>query len=56
MNNNIAFIPGVTLILPCIFTALIIHATSQNNIVKLCLSNKAIVFIGKISYSLYLYH
>lgn len=56
MNNDIAFIPGVTLILPCIFTALIIHTTSQNNIVKLCLSNKAIVFIGKISYSLYLYH
>ena len=56
MNNDIAFIPGITLILPCIFTALIIHTTSQNNIVKLCLSNKAIVFIGKISYSLYLYH
>lgn len=56
MNNDIAYIPGVTLILPCIFTALIIHTTSQNNIIKLCLSNKAIVFIGKISYSLYLYH
>ncbi|HHF6548316.1 TPA: acyltransferase family protein [Haemophilus influenzae] len=56
MNNDIAYIPGITLILPCIFTALIIHTTSQNNIVKLCLSNKAIVFIGKISYSLYLYH
>ncbi|HHF5621889.1 TPA: acyltransferase family protein [Haemophilus influenzae] len=56
MNNNIAYIPGITLILPCIFTALIIHTTSQNNIIKLCLSNKAIVFIGKISYSLYLYH
>ena len=56
MNNDVAFIPGVTLILPCIFTALIIHTTSQNNIIKLCLSNKAIVFIGKISYSLYLYH
>ena len=56
MNNDIAFIPGITLILPCIFTALIIHNTSQNNIIKLCLSNKAIVFIGKISYSLYLYH
>lgn len=56
MNNNIAYILGITLILPCIFTALIIHTTSQNNIVKLCLSNKAIVFIGKISYSLYLYH
>lgn len=56
MNNDIAYIPGITLILPCVFTALIIHTTSQNNIVKLCLSNKAIVFIGKISYSLYLYH
>ena len=56
MRNNTVFIPGVTLIIPCIFTALIIHTTSQNNIIKLCLSNKAIVFIGKISYSLYLYH
>lgn len=56
MNNDIAYIPGITLILPCVFTALIIHTTSQNNIIKLCLSNKAIVFIGKISYSLYLYH
>lgn len=56
MNNDIAFIPGVTLILPCIFTALIIHTTYQNNVIKLCLSNKVIVFIGKISYSLYLYH
>ncbi|RYL83011.1 acyltransferase family protein [Haemophilus influenzae] len=56
MNNDIAYIPGITLILPCIFTALIIHTTSQNNIIKLCLSNKVIVFIGKISYSLYLYH
>ena len=56
MRNNTVFILGVTLIIPCIFTALIIHTTSQNNIIKLCLSNKAIVFIGKISYSLYLYH
>lgn len=56
MNNDIAYIPGVTLILPCVFTALIIHTTSQNNILKLYLSNKVMVFIGKISYSLYLYH
>lgn len=56
MNNDIVFIPGITLILPCIFTALIIYSTSQNNIIKLFLSNKVIVFIGKISYSLYLYH
>lgn len=56
MRNNTVFIPGVTLITPCILTALIIHTTSQNNIVKLCLSNKVMVFIGKISYSLYLYH
>ena len=56
MRNNTVFIPGVTLIIPCILTALIIHTTSQNNIVKLCLSNKVMVFIGKISYSLYLYH
>ena len=56
MRNNTVFIPGVTLIIPCILTALIIHTTSQNNIVKLCLSNKVMLFIGKISYSLYLYH
>lgn len=56
MRNNTAFIPGVTLIIPCFLTALIIHTTFQHNIIKLCLSNKVIVFIGKISYSLYLYH
>ncbi|WP_118846254.1 acyltransferase family protein [Haemophilus haemolyticus] len=56
MRNNTVFIPGFTLIIPCILTALIIHTTYQNNVIKLCLSNKVIVFIGKISYSLYLYH
>lgn len=56
MHKNTVFIPGITLIIPCVLTALIIHTTSQFNIIRLCLSNKVMVFIGKISYSLYLYH
>lgn len=56
MYKNTVFIPGITLIIPCVLTALIIHTTSQFNIIRLYLSNKVMVFIGKISYSLYLYH
>ncbi|OOF52154.1 acyltransferase [Rodentibacter genomosp. 1] len=56
IHKNMNFIPGITLILPCILSALIIYSTTKQNLIKSFLSNKAIVFIGKISYSLYLYH
>lgn len=55
-HKNLIFIPGLSLVLPCLLAALVIYTTTQESIVKKLLSTKPMVFIGKISYSLYLYH
>jgi lysophospholipase L1-like esterase len=46
--------PGIVAILPCAATALIIAGCKSR--VSSCLSNPALVWIGAISYSLYLWH
>ena len=43
-------------IIPCAGTALIILANSNKSIINRILATKAPAYIGKISYSLYLYH
>jgi peptidoglycan/LPS O-acetylase OafA/YrhL len=49
--------PGFAALLPCLGTALIIHAGSDAQTwVSRALSAKALVFLGLISYSLYLWH
>jgi len=49
--------PGYVALLPCIGTALVIYAgESQPSLVSRALSLKPVVFIGVISYSLYLWH
>ncbi|WP_314870068.1 acyltransferase family protein, partial [Aggregatibacter kilianii] len=55
-HKNLIFIPGLSLVLPCLLAALVIYTTTQESIVKKLLSTRPMVFIGKISYSLYLYH
>lgn len=55
-HKDLPYIPGITMLLPCILTALIIYTTNTNNLVKSTLSQSSMVFIGKISYSLYLFH
>lgn len=55
-HKSIPLIPGISLFLPCILTALLIHFSSHNSWVKSFLSLKPIVWVGKLSYSLYLYH
>ena len=50
-ENNI---PGVIMLIPCLSVALII--LSKNTVVTKLLSLKPLVFIGIISYSLYLWH
>jgi peptidoglycan/LPS O-acetylase OafA/YrhL len=49
--------PGLAALLPCIGTALIIFSgESQQTFLARFLANRIFVFIGKISYSLYLWH
>ena len=50
--------PGVAAILPCLGTALIIWSlnNNKNTLLKRLLSIRPVTFIGKISYSFYLWH
>jgi peptidoglycan/LPS O-acetylase OafA/YrhL len=50
-NSNV---PGYIALLPCLGTALLIYLS--NSIIHKFLKNKILVYLGLISYSLYLYH
>ena len=54
--NKTPWFPGFAAAIPCIASAAVIYAGSGANWVKNLLSNRAVVFVGKISYSLYLWH
>lgn len=55
--DEFTIFPYYTALFPCLGTALIIYAsTYRTTLVARLLSNKPIVFIGLISYSLYLWH
>ena len=54
--NKTPWFPGFAAALPCIASAAVIYAGLGTNWVKTLLSNRAVVFVGKISYSLYLWH
>lgn len=55
-DSNTLF-PGTTAIAPCLGTVLLIHAGRHHaGIVQTLLATRIPVFIGKISYSLYLWH
>lgn len=55
-HKEMAFMPGISLILPCVLAALVILHSAQNSWVKTLLSSKPMVWVGKLSYSLYLFH
>jgi peptidoglycan/LPS O-acetylase OafA/YrhL len=48
--------PGWVALIPCVGAAMIIHSGGQSWISRYLLSSKPIVFVGLISYSLYLWH
>jgi peptidoglycan/LPS O-acetylase OafA/YrhL len=49
--------PGIAALIPCAGAALIIHSTHHNStLIGKILSLKPVIFIGLISYSLYLWH
>jgi peptidoglycan/LPS O-acetylase OafA/YrhL len=51
-----SFYPGWFALFPTIASASIIMAGKESIVNKYILSNKLLIFIGKISYSLYLWH
>ena len=54
--NKTPWFPGFAAAIPCIASAAVISAGLGTNWVRTLLSNRAVVFVGKISYSLYLWH
>jgi peptidoglycan/LPS O-acetylase OafA/YrhL len=48
--------PGVNSLYPCVGVALVMYACGRENIVTRLLTSRTLVFIGLISYSLYLWH
>lgn len=56
LNKNVVF-PGINALYPCLGTSILIWCgASQESYSKKILSNKILVFIGLLSYSLYLIH
>lgn len=53
-DKNINF-PGLNSILPC-FLAIVLILNKNNNLTNKILKNKLLIFLGNISYSLYLVH
>lgn len=54
-DNNVVF-PGINAILPCVFSAFLIHNSGESKYVSIIYNNQIIRWFGKISYSLYLIH
>lgn len=55
-HSKMPFLLNGALLLPCALSALLILAMNKANIVTTLFSLKPVVFIGKLSYSLYLFH
>jgi peptidoglycan/LPS O-acetylase OafA/YrhL len=55
LQRSIPF-PGIHSLYPCLGAALVIYSGSTGSLVATALKNKAMVFIGLLSYSLYLWH
>lgn len=55
IDSGTAF-PGINSLYPCLGAALLIHACQSENIITPVLKSKPLVFIGLLSYSLYLWH
>lgn len=52
--NSTSNVPGYISLIPCFGTAILLY--QKNSIVHYFLSNKNLVYVGLISYSLYLFH
>jgi len=48
--------PGWVAIIPCLGAAMVIHSSGQSWVARRILSSRPMVFVGLLSYSLYLWH
>lgn len=55
INSGMIF-PGWVALLPCLGAALVIHAGGQSRVAQRVLAARPVVFVGLLSYSLYLWH
>lgn len=55
INSGMIF-PGWVALMPCLGAALVIHAGGQSWVAQRVLAARPVVFVGLISYSLYLWH
>ncbi|KAA1183595.1 acyltransferase [Rhizobium tropici] len=54
--NDKTLFPGPAALLPCLGAALVIHARDDRGVASRLLRSRPMVFVGLISYSLYLWH
>ena len=55
IRSDMAF-PGLVALMPCLGTAMVIHAGGQSWVARRILAARPMVFVGLLSYSLYLWH
>lgn len=55
IRNDMIF-PGWVALIPCLGAAMVIHAGGQSWVARRLLASRPMVFIGLLSYSLYLWH
>ena len=54
--NKTTLFPGLYALIPCFGTTLVLYAGDKSKLSRIFLANLPMVFVGKISYSLYLVH
>ncbi len=54
--TDVASFPGLLFLVPCIATTVLIWSGSHSNFAAVVLGNPVMAYIGRLSYSLYLYH
>lgn len=56
LQSSLGFFPGVRAFIPSIATVLLLTSHHYENPISKILTNKTLVYVGNISYSLYLWH
>ena len=55
-QKNTPYLVGMTILLPCVLAAILIYSATSTTLVGRFFSLKPVVWVGKLSYSIYLFH